>query len=191
MKRYVLAAIALMSFPAAARAQETTLTQVEGLCDLSLSGQVIYEGTCVFERQADVGGASEIEVQMDNGLGVNFIRPTSDGQWTVATTTGTIPVTIDPQPGEVTYNWEGAVLTTRSTGDTATETTGGDAAATPSEGDAPTGGGLSLPGGLGNSGGGDVSIPGTGTSVPTSTGGVTNQLQNKAIEVLIRQLFGI
>lgn len=182
MKKHILATIALLAIPTALRAQETP-SQVAGLCDLSLAAQTVYEGTCVFEKQADAAGAKTIEVQMDNGLSVTFLRPANGNQWTVATVEGTTPVAIEPQPGEVIYEWEGATLTARSP-------EGGAAAGSDAAAGSGDGGGLSVPG-VGN-------IPGTGDSKPASGGGIvdrvvdqaTDRATKKATDAALRQLFG-
>ena len=183
MRKHILAAIALLAIPTGLHAQEAP-SQIEGLCGLSLAAQSVYEGACVFEKQADEAGAKTIEVQMDNGLNVTFLRPANSNQWTVTTLEGTAPVAIEPQPGEVVYEWEGVTLTAKSPG--------GTAAAEPEANTGSNdGGGLSVPG-VGN-------IPGTGNSKPSSNGdGIVDRVVDRAADRAVRkgtdaalqQLFG-
>lgn len=171
MKKYLLAALALIAVPTSIQAQESP-EQVEGLCGLSLAEQAVYEGTCIFETQPDQAGSKAIMVQMDNGLSVQFLRAGDDGQWTVVTTQGTIPVMIEPQGGAVTYQWQGASLNVQSSDGATTDTE----QTTETE---PSGG---------------SSIPGTGMSVPTSTDAITDAateaVTDKATDILLQQMFG-
>ncbi len=183
MRNYILAAAVSVALPLSARAQEAP-DPVTGVCDLSVAAQAVYAGNCIFTQQAEAAGSKAILVQLDNGLNVRFLRPSGSTQWTVETAQGTLPVAIDPQPGEVAYEWEGATLVAKAAADA-------DAAATsaPSEEAPAPGQGASAPSG-------GQSIPGTGISIPgTTKDSLTNTavdlVKKRATDVLLKQLFGL
>lgn len=193
MRKHILMAIALLAIPTGLHAQELQIqlgapseqeapsqqaapseqeapNQVDGLCGLSLAAQTVYEGACVFEKQADAAGAKTIEVQMDNGLNVTFLRPANSNQWTVTTLEGTTPVAIEPQPGEVIYQWEGVTLTAKSPSGPAAAEPAAETEAEPSA-----------------SNGGGVSLPETGDSQPSTGERILDRVVDRAADRAVRR----
>ncbi|NES85962.1 MAG: hypothetical protein F6K10_33815 [Moorea sp. SIO2B7] len=99
------------------------LTQVDGLCSLMVEQKQMFDGSCLFKKEAEENGNKVVLVSLDNGLMAKFVRPAKNKQWSVETNDGLLAVDIDSEPNKVVYEWEGVELVvTSATDDTSTST---------------------------------------------------------------------